>query len=330
MNKLTEFLTQFPLFENEKQVFTYLEEFLAINFLIRPLMVFSVQENGPVVDLSKARSVLGKSDRMELYSMRVLNELIGAGISENILFTHLKKESCYYYYLNLGVKQAQSHFALFSSSEKISDNVLSALAEFSKGHLKIIQKYNDFIKAQELIHIDDVTGLFNQRKLYKDLKVLIEKFEKDQSPFCVLFIDIDHFKRVNDLHGHLIGTKLLEDVAFDIKKLLRDADISYRYGGDEFVIILVDSEAATGKMVGQRILEKIKSRPYEFHHKDEARQINLSVSIGVAEFPGDARSSEEVLALADRMMYEAKESGRGLVFHANDIFKASLKKVVKG
>lgn len=330
MNKLTEFLTKFPLFENDKQVFIYLEEFLALNFLIRPIMVFSIQEKSTVIDLKKARSVVGKNDRLDLYSMRVLEELINLGVSHNALFSRLKKETCYYYYLYLGVRGGQSHFALFSSSEEINDNTLMALAEFSTAHLKIIQKYSDYIKAQELIHIDDVTGLFNQRKLYKDLKVLIDKFDKDQSPFCVLFIDIDHFKRVNDSYGHLIGTKLLEDVAFDIRKLLRDADITYRYGGDEFVIILVDSEAASGKIVGERILEQIKSRTYEFQQKDDVKQLKLSVSIGVAEFPGDARTSDEVLALADRMMYEAKESGRGLVFNTNDIFKASLQKVVKG
>lgn len=330
MNKLTEFLTQFPLFENEKQLFIYLEEFLAVNFLIRPILVFSIQENSAVIDLKKARSVVGKNDRLDLYSKRILEELISSGISSSTSFRSLKKETCYYYYLNLGVKGTQSHFALFTSSIEISDTVLAALAAFSVAHLKIIQKYSDYIKAQELIHIDDVTGLFNQRKLYKDLKVLIDKFEKDQSPFCVLFVDIDHFKRVNDSYGHLIGTKLLEDVAFDIKKLLRDADITYRYGGDEFVIILVDSESASGKIVGERILEQIKSRTYEFHQKDDVKEVKLSVSIGVAEFPGDARNSDEVLALADRMMYEAKESGRGLVFNTNDIFKASLHKVVKG
>jgi diguanylate cyclase (GGDEF)-like protein len=157
-----------------------------------------------------------------------------------------------------------------------------------------------------------------------------DKFSKDQSPFSLLFIDIDYFKKVNDSYGHIIGTKLLEDVAFDIRKLLRDADITYRYGGDEFVIILVDSNAEAGKKVGERILKQIKSKTYDFQQKEELIQLHLSVSIGVAEFPGDATSSDEVLALADRMMYEAKESGRGLVFNTKDIFKSSLKKIVKG
>jgi diguanylate cyclase (GGDEF)-like protein len=280
--------------------------------------------------LKKARTVLGKNDRLELYSTHILEELLISGVNKTTIYKSVNHESCYYHYLNLGVKRSQSYFALFSSTEKIDKSTMIALANFSQGHLKIIEKFDEFIKSQELIHIDDVTGLFNQRKLYKDLNNLTEKFDKDQSPFCVLFVDIDHFKRVNDQFGHLVGTKLLEDVAADIKKLLRDADISYRYGGDEFVIILIDSEASAGKIVGERILNQIKSRTYEFKKNDEIKEFHLSVSIGVAEFPGDARTADEVLALADRMMYEAKESGRGLVFNTNDIFKNSLQKIVKG
>ena len=141
-------------------------------------------------------------------------------------------------------------------------------------------------------------------------------------------MDIDHFKKVNDNYGHLVGTKLLESVAKDIKSQLRESDISYRYGGDEFVVILVNSDAVAGKIVGERILQLIKERKYEVDLKNEKKLINLSVSIGVAEFPSDAVNSQEILSIADRMMYEAKESGRGLVFNTQDVFKSSLQKVM--
>jgi len=117
-------------------------------------------------------------------------------------------------------------------------------------------------------------------------------------------------------------------VAHDIKSLLRESDSIYRYGGDEFVVILTNAIVGSGKLVGERILKKIKSKPYTFDQKEQLISMNLSVSIGVAEFPSDAKTSEEVLALADRMMYEAKESGRGVVFNTHDIFKSALKKVV--
>ena len=242
----------------------------------------------------------------------------------------LKWKNCFYYFLNLGFKRSQFHFAFFSAPDEISTDVLVALSHFAKSHLKIIQRFEELYKTHELIHIDDVTGLYNQRKLYKDLTLLVDKFQKEKDPFCVLFIDIDYFKKVNDTYGHLVGTKLLENVARDIKGLLRDTDISYRYGGDEFVVVLVNSDATAGKIVGERILQIIRERTYEVEMRNEKKMIKLSVSIGVAEFPTDAVNSQEILAIADRMMYEAKESGRGVVFNTQDVFKSSLQKAVKG
>jgi len=330
MNELIKFLSDFPFFQSEKNLILHLEDFLAREYLVRPLLVFSIQNKFPSIDLDKCRAVLGKSDRLQLYSARLLDELI---IQRSEIKTlpclTVKVEDCYYYYLNLGLKRKQFYFTVFSSPTLIPTEVLISLSQFIASHLKIIEKFDDLYKSQELIHIDDVTGLYNQRKLYKDLSSLVEKFQKEKDPFCVLFIDIDHFKKVNDNYGHLIGTKLLENVAKDVKSLLRDTDISYRYGGDEFVIILVNSDCQSGKIVGERILKKICSQNYSVDSRDLEKTIKLSVSIGVAEFPTDAKNAEDVLVIADRMMYEAKESGRGLVFNTQDVFKSSLKKIIE-
>ena len=326
---LSKFLSNFPFFENEKNLISHVEEFLAAEYLVRPLLVYSIHNKISQIDIKKCRTVLGKIDRQQLYSEKLLDDLF---ISRSDLKTlpclTVKVENCFYYYLNLGFKKNQFHFALFSAPSEISTDVLASLSHFAGSHLKIIQKFEDLYKTHELIHIDDVTGLYNQRKLYKDLAMLVDKFQKEKDPFCVLFIDIDYFKKVNDTYGHLVGTKLLENVARDIKILLRDSDISYRYGGDEFVVILVNSDATAGKIVGERILQIIKERMYEVEIRNEKKMVKLSVSIGVAEFPTDAVNSQEILAIADRMMYEAKESGRGLVFNTQDVFKSSLKKAV--
>jgi diguanylate cyclase (GGDEF)-like protein len=326
---LSNFLSDFPFFENEKNLISHIEEFLAGEYLVRPLLVYSIHNKISPIDIKKCRTVLGKSDRQELYSAELLDDLfIGRSDLKTIPCLSVKVENFFYYYLNLGFKKDQFHFAIFSSLSEISTEVLACLSHFATSHLKIIQKFEDLYKTHELIHIDDVTGLYNQRKLYKDLTLLVDKYQKEKDPFCVLFIDIDYFKKVNDTYGHLVGTKLLESVAKDIKILLRDSDISYRYGGDEFVVILVNSDAAAGKIVGERILKIIKERMYEVDIRNEKKMVRLSVSIGVAEFPTDALNSQEILAIADRMMYEAKESGRGLVFNTQDIFRASLKKAV--
>ena len=330
MNDLTKFLSDFPFFQSEKNLISHLEEFLAAQYLIRPLLVFSIQDKFPVIRLDKCRTVLGKTDRLQLYSAKLLDELIiKRSELKSIPCFSVKVENSYYYYLNLGLKRNQFYFAIFSTPTEIPLEALEHLSKFSCSHLKIIEKFDELYKGQELIHIDDVTGLYNQRKLYKDLGTLVEKFQTEKDPFCVLFIDIDHFKKVNDNYGHLVGTKLLENVAKDVKSLLRDSDFSYRYGGDEFVIILAGSDGQSGKIVGERILAKIRSQEYSVDVRDDLKHINLSVSIGVAEFPTDAKNAIEVLAIADRMMYEAKESGRGLVFNTQDVFKSSLKKVIE-
>ena len=326
---LSNFLSNFSFFENEKNLISYIEEFLARELLVRPLLVYSIHNKIPQIDLRKCRTVIGKSDRQKLYSTKLLEELfIKRGDIKTLPCLSIKVEKCFYYYLNLGFKKEQFHFAVFSAPSEISTDVLTIISQFASSHLKVIQRFEDLSKTHELIHIDDVTGLYNQRKLYKDLAHLVSNFEKEKDPFCILFIDIDYFKKVNDTYGHLVGTKLLENVARDIRSLLRDSDISYRYGGDEFVVILVNSDASAGKIVGERILQIIKERMYEVEIRNEKKMVKLSVSIGVAEFPTDAVNSQEILSIADRMMYEAKESGRGLVFNTQDVFKSSLEKAV--
>lgn len=329
-DELNHFFSDFPFFENEKKLVSHLEEFLAKKYLIRPMLVYSIQNKISKLELKKCRSVLGKNDRMQLYSHQIIEEMMMKRDNlKNIHCMSLKVEDCFYFFLNLGVKGNQFYFAIFSAPSDLSPEILKNFSQFSQSQLHIIERFEEMSKSHALIHIDDVTGLYNQRKLYKDLAMLVEKFQKEQEPFCVLFVDIDYFKKVNDMYGHLVGTKLLESVAREIKSLLRDSDISYRYGGDEFVIILVNSDAKSGKIVGERILNKIKARQYDVEHKEEQKIVHLSVSIGVAEFPTDAKNSEEILSIADRMMYEAKESGRGLVFNTQDVFKSSLKKIVQ-
>lgn len=327
--ELLRFLSHFPFFENEKKLFTHLENFLLENYLCRPLLVYSMPKKMTEINIKQCRLILNDEDRVKLYPIGLINEhFIKINDFRQKTFTKVKVDNVFYYYLDLGIKKSQFYFSFFSSSKEISDYELEAIAHFSKSHLKIAEKFDHLYRTQELIHIDDVTGLYNQRKLYKDLTLLVDKFQKEKDPFCVLFIDIDHFKKVNDSHGHLVGTKLLESVAKDIKGLLRESDISYRYGGDEFVVILVNSDAKAGKIVGERILSTVKSKDYNVELKNLNVTHQLSVSIGVAEYPTDAVNAEEMLSIADRMMYEAKESGRGVVFNTQDVFKTSLKKLV--
>jgi hypothetical protein len=163
MDKFTTFLSDFPFFQNEKNLITYLEEFLAMEYLITPLLAFSIQDKIPVIHLDKCRTVVGKSDRLQLYSTKLLDELISKNslLKKMPSFT-IKGENCFYYYLNLGLKRNQFYFSIFSSPSEISPDILEHLSRFVASHFKIIEKFDELYKGQELIHIDDVTGLYNQ------------------------------------------------------------------------------------------------------------------------------------------------------------------------
>ncbi|RLA65551.1 MAG: hypothetical protein DRQ88_01980 [Epsilonproteobacteria bacterium] len=195
--------------------------------------------------------------------------------------------------------------------------------------LKIFTRYleNSFKKVKMieaikedvgLIDIDDVTGLFNSRKLRKDLDEGIKRFEATGERFSLLFIDIDHFKNVNDGHGHLIGTELLSELAKELKKILRLYDHLYRYGGDEFVILLPKADSINAEQIGSRILEVVKEK--DFIPKKGDKTFKLSLSIGVASFPDHAPTADDLLAIADKMMYHAKDQGRGRVCLVDALF----------
>jgi diguanylate cyclase (GGDEF)-like protein len=162
-------------------------------------------------------------------------------------------------------------------------------------------------RIQELTITDDCTGLFNARHLYKTLEAEVYRSARFNYEFTVLFIDLDHFKQVNDTHGHLIGSKLLAEIGYTIKSHLRLIDYAFRYGGDEFVVLLPQTGKESGLVVGRRLLESFRNSRFL---KDEGLNLNVRASIGLAAYPDDAKSAHEIIRQADEMMYEVKNSSR--------------------
>jgi diguanylate cyclase (GGDEF)-like protein len=162
-------------------------------------------------------------------------------------------------------------------------------------------------KIQELTITDDCTGLYNARHLYKTLETEVYRSARFGYEFSVLFIDLDHFKQVNDTHGHLIGSKLLAEIGYLIKAQLRLIDFAFRYGGDEFVVLLPQTGKDSAAVVARRLRDSLRSSAF---CKEEGLNLNVRASMGLATYPHDAKTPHDVIRQADEMMYMVKNSTR--------------------
>jgi diguanylate cyclase (GGDEF)-like protein len=171
-------------------------------------------------------------------------------------------------------------------------------------------------EAERLSQTDDLTKLHNARYLRQFLLNEIRRARRYGSSVAALFLDLDDFKRVNDEHGHLVGSHVLMEMAAVILSSIRDTDAVARYGGDEFVIVLPD----TGTELAGQVAERIRHRITRHHFTGGRRlQLSLTASFGVAAFPKHASSPQQLIACADTAMYEAKAANKNCVRFASDL-----------
>jgi two-component system cell cycle response regulator len=166
-----------------------------------------------------------------------------------------------------------------------------------------------------LVH-DELTGLLTSRSFFSELRREAARADLEARRFCVLMMDIDHFKEVNDTHGHLTGSQTLEEVGACITRALRAGDVASRFGGEEFAAFLLDADYPQGLVAAERVRTAIEEHAFPTTHAgspDFERTHRITISIGVAEFPDDARDPIHLVELADSALYRAKRSGRNRV-----------------
>jgi diguanylate cyclase (GGDEF)-like protein len=191
--------------------------------------------------------------------------------------------------------------------ESFSDNdmlLLQALCDYAA---IAVDNARAVEKIQELTITDDVTGLYNARHLYKTLEAEVYRSARFGYEFSVVFIDLDHFKHVNDTYGHLVGSKLLAEIGYMIKTHLRLIDYAFRYGGDEFVILLPQTPKESAQVVAKRLRDVFRTCKFL---RDDSLNINVRASMGIASYPEDAKSAHEIIRQADEMMYSVKNTTR--------------------
>ena len=166
-----------------------------------------------------------------------------------------------------------------------------------------------------LVH-DDLTGLLTSKSFFSELRREAARAEAERIPFCVLMMDIDYFKEVNDTYGHLVGSDTLEEVGDVIKKSLRAGDVGARFGGEEFAAFLLDADYAQGLVAAERVRSEIEKHEFPAVRRssdEEPRTHRITISIGVASYPDDAKDPIQLVEMADSALYKAKRNGRNQV-----------------
>lgn len=168
--------------------------------------------------------------------------------------------------------------------------------------------------ARDMLFIDDLSGLFNYRYLEVALERELKRAERYASHLAILFLDIDSFKLVNDRHGHLVGSSVIREMGELLKKSCREVDVVIRYGGDEYTVILVETNCHTASIVAERIRSQVESHIFM---EAEGLNIRLTCSVGYACCPDDTMSKTDLLSMADKAMYAGKSSGKNCVVRFN-------------
>lgn len=188
-----------------------------------------------------------------------------------------------------------------------SEKDLPLLTQLSKQISVAIENVKLYQQTKETSILDDVSSLFNFRYFHQALERELKLVARHKSRLSLLFIDLDKFKQINDTHGHLRGSKVLREVGFLLRAAIRETDIAARYGGDEFVVILPDTDYPQAKRLGERMRQLILRTTFL---KEEGINARLGASIGLATFPTEAPSKDELIHLADERMYRDKERNR--------------------
>ena len=195
---------------------------------------------------------------------------------------------------------------------------------FDEEDLAILTAVADFVaiaidnarhveKISQLTITDDLTGLCNDRHFHALLEYEIERASRYQTALSVVFIDLDHFKQVNDTWGHLVGSRVLSETGRLIRESARRVNLPARYGGDEFVIILPATDKQGALVMADHLRRKIREHRF---FNDAGQAIHLTASFGVATFPEDAADKQQLISAADLAMYRVKESTRDGVLGA--------------
>jgi two-component system cell cycle response regulator len=165
--------------------------------------------------------------------------------------------------------------------------------------------------SMELAVTDPLTGLYNRRYMESHVTSLVEQALARGKPLALLVVDIDYFKAVNDMHGHDAGDDVLREFATRLKKSIRGIDLACRYGGEEFVVVMPETDVAVAAIVAERIRRRIAGEPFAIRSGTAA--LDVTISVGIAALSGVSDTPAAIIKRADQALYRAKRDGRNRV-----------------
>jgi diguanylate cyclase (GGDEF)-like protein len=195
-------------------------------------------------------------------------------------------------------------------SSQLDDYTIAFLHILADHAAIAIENARDVARIQQLTITDDTTGLYNVRHLYDVLGRELARCQSLGLPVSLAFLDLDRFKLVNDAHGHLIGSELLASTGHRLQELGRKQDWCFRYGGDEFVILMPETNAPNALALTQDLHRALLATPFLMKN---GHTLHVSASIGLATAPADGVSLHTIIGVADTRMYKVKSHGRGQV-----------------
>ena len=194
--------------------------------------------------------------------------------------------------------------------DEIQKNIEEIITNFpvpEDNKTDVIKKINFmYSHTRRLSLVDPLTGLYNRRHLDGNLEREFMRAKRYDSDLSLAVIDIDFFKKINDTYGHICGDHVLKEAAYLILESFRKTDIVFRYGGEEFVVLLTETPLESAQIALERLRKSIENYPFKFRNEN----LKITVSIGAAGVSEDINSGSELLDLADKSLYTAKESGR--------------------
>lgn len=302
-------LAELPFFECSIQVTASLNE-LTILFKQIPSLPGAIILNGKscvgMISREKCFETLGRPFGVELYLKKPLSEFLQKN-GGNALILQEK----------IPIRDAVNR-ALMRQTEELYDPIIISFARNRQFRLvdmhTLLKAQSDMlsslvVEVEKLSNVDPLTGLLNRRGFFKQARVCLDHARTHDLEIALIMVDFDLFKTVNDIYGHQIGDRVIQNVAQEFTRTVRETDITGRYGGEEFIAMLIDTTESEALSVAERFRQRIEGMIIQ----TEFYNISMTISIGICHTNAGSTGLESMLSRADKALYEAKAAGRNRV-----------------